>query len=85
MLQVFHLDVAKLDRDIAYICKCFISMFAYVCNDYTRFFKFFLMFCKCFIHMPQVFHLFWTYVASVLSKYCKNRSGVANVKMHVRS
>jgi hypothetical protein len=23
MLQVFHLDVAKVDLDIAYICKCF--------------------------------------------------------------
>jgi hypothetical protein len=35
-------------------------MFAHVCNSYTRVFKFFLMFCKCFSyfkHMLQVFYL----------------------------
>jgi hypothetical protein len=38
-------------------CKCFILMFAYVCNDYTRVFKLFLVFCKCFRRMLQVFQL----------------------------
>jgi hypothetical protein len=52
MLQVFHLDVAKLDRDVAYIykcfqvflyvcCKCFILIFACFCNGYICVFKFF--------------------------------------------
>jgi hypothetical protein len=59
MLQVLHLDVVKLDRDVvyiyaifqvfSYICrKCFILMFAHVCNGYTRVFKFFLVFLKVF-------------------------------------
>jgi hypothetical protein len=45
----------------SYICyMCFIWMFAHVCNGYTRVFKFFLMFYKCFSyfeHMLQVFYL----------------------------
>jgi hypothetical protein len=39
---------------------------AYVCNGYTRVFKFFLVFCKYFRRMLQVFQLFRMYVASVL-------------------
>jgi hypothetical protein len=72
MLQVFHLNVAKLDQDVAYLCKCIISkcfrcFYTYVasvlsrclhvCNGYTRVFKFFLVFCKCFRRILQVFYL----------------------------
>jgi hypothetical protein len=77
MLQVFQLDGARLDRDVAYICKCFILMFAYVCNGYTCVFK--------FSGVLQVFQLFQTYVASVSSVCCKSRSDVALVAMRVRS
>jgi hypothetical protein len=52
-------------------------MFAYVCNGYTRVFKFFLVFCKYF--------MFRIYVASVLFGCCKNKSGVAHVAIHMRS
>jgi hypothetical protein len=37
------------------------------------------VFCKCYRCMLLVFQLFRTYVVSVLSGYCKNRSGVAHV------
>jgi hypothetical protein len=40
-MQVFHV--------FSYVCcKCFILMFAYVCNGYTRVFKFFLVFLQVF-------------------------------------
>ena len=51
---VFHLDVAKVDLDIAYV-----AMAIYAC-------------CK---HMFEVFQVFQTYVLSVSSGCCKNRSG----------
>jgi hypothetical protein len=47
---------------------------AYACNDF-----------QVFLGVLQVFKLFWTYVASVSSGCCKNRSGVAHVAMRVRS
>jgi hypothetical protein len=50
-----------------------------VCNSYTNVFKFFLVFCKCVRRMLQEFQLFRTYVASVSSRCCKSRSGVAHV------
>jgi hypothetical protein len=98
MLQVFHLDVAKGDLDIAYTCKlqayvssvlgvsylcckCFHLDVAYVYNSHIRVFKFFLVFCRCFRCMLQMFQLFWTYVAGALSGCYKNRSGVAHVAM----
>jgi hypothetical protein len=56
-------------------CKCYILIFAYVCNGYTRVFKFF----------SGVLQVFQTYVTSVLSRCCKSRSGVTHVTMHVRS
>ena len=49
MLEVFHMDVAKIDRDVAYAAKCAASV-----SD------------ACFKHLFKVFHLFQTYVASVL-------------------
>jgi len=92
---VFHLDVAKLDLDAAYI-YIYVSVsgvfirtlqvfssgcVVYFCNGYTRVFKFFLLFCKCFERMLQVFPLFRTYVAIVSSRCCKSKSGVAHIVM----
>jgi hypothetical protein len=34
MLQVFHLDVAKVDLDVVYICKCFKFFHTYVVNGF---------------------------------------------------
>jgi len=59
-------------------CKYF---YLDVCNGYTRGFKFFLVFYKCFRRMLQVFQLFRTYVANVFSRCCKSRSSVAHVAM----
>ena len=65
---------------------CMLQVFhLYVCNGYKHVFKFFLVFCKCFRRMLQVFHLFIMYIVSVSSGCCKNRSGVAPVAMRVKS
>jgi hypothetical protein len=61
MLQVFHLDVAQVDLDVAYIW-----------NDCTNVLSLW-DFCKRFRRMLKVFQLFRTYVASVSFKCCKSR------------
>jgi hypothetical protein len=93
MLQVFHLDVAKVDMHVAYICKCFICFHTYVANVSSRClqclhtcFQVFLvsLICKCFScfrRMLQVLQLFQTYVASASSGCCKSRSNIAHVAM----
>jgi hypothetical protein len=59
MLQVFHLNVAKVDLDVAYmqvfyvfsyICCISSGCVMYVCKGYTCF-QVFFMFCKCFRRM----------------------------------
>jgi hypothetical protein len=57
MLQVFSLNVAKVDLDITYTCmlqayvsKCFI----WILHMFAMFFR---HFHKCFIRLFQVFHL----------------------------
>jgi hypothetical protein len=52
MLQVFHINVAKVDLDVAHV-----AIAIHVC-------------CKSLFNM---FHLFQTYVATVLSGCCKSR------------
>jgi hypothetical protein len=83
MLQVFHLDIVKVNLHVAYVSKCFRCLIrmlqafhldvAYVCNGYTRVFQVF----------SNVLQVFQTYVASVfiwmLQKYiwcctCCNRT-----------
>jgi hypothetical protein len=61
----------NLDRDVAFICKCFYTYVASVSSRCSRMFamaarvfsSFFLVFCKCFILMLQVL--------AVLDVYCK--------------
>ena len=72
MLQVFHMNVAKVDRDVAYIamvvhgcCKLLFSMF-------YLFFRRMLQVCLsecciCFTHMLQVFYLMLNMFAMVSS------------------
>ena len=68
---MFYLDVAKVDLNVAYICKCFRCFHTYVASIlqwlHTRFSSFFWCFInvsnvyyKCFSsfgHMLQAFHL----------------------------
>ena len=92
MLQVFYLDVAKVDLYVAYTCmlqvyvssvsgvsyvccKCFIWILHMFCNGYHAIH----VFSWCFRRILQVFQLFWTYVASISSRCCKNRYDVAHV------
>ena len=62
--KYFHLDVAKVDLDITYVC-----------NGFQVFLG---IFFKCFRRMFQVFHLCSLYVATVASGCFKSRSGVAH-------
>jgi hypothetical protein len=55
MLQVFYLDVAKVDLDIAYTCmlqayvfKCFKVFHMYVCKCFICMLHMFAMVFKCF-------------------------------------
>jgi hypothetical protein len=64
-LQMFHMDVAKLDRNVAYVvmvvhvcCKLLFPMFHLFFQTYVA---------SVFIWM---LHMFRAYVASVLSKCC---------------
>jgi hypothetical protein len=79
-LQVFHANVAKVDQDVAHVaivvhiccklmfppfhlffpdvrCKCVYLDVAYVSHIY----------CKCFIYMLHMFHI---YIVNVLSTCC---------------
>jgi hypothetical protein len=67
MFQLFHVDVAKVDQNIAYV-----AIVVHVC--YKRLFPMFHLFfrcmlqvrlsgcCICFTHMLQVFYLDVAYV-----------------------
>ena len=73
MLQVFHVDVAKVDQDVAYVamaihvcCKSLIQTFQlfqiYVSRVLSRC-------CICFTLMLQVFHPDVAYVSHICCKY----------------
>jgi hypothetical protein len=70
MLQVFYLDVTKVDLDVAYTCmlQAYVSSvlgISYVC-------------CKCFIWMLQVFHLDVAYTC-MLQAYVSSVLGISYV------
>jgi hypothetical protein len=78
MLQVFHVDVAKVDQDVAYVamvihicCKHLFLMFqlfqTYDAHVYLGVAYVSHLCCKCFI---QMLHRLHTYVASVSSRCC---------------
>ena len=92
MLQVFYLDVAKVDLYVAYTCmlQVYVSSISgvlYVCCKY--FIWILHIFCNgysathvfswCFRRILQVFQLFRTYVASISSRCCKSRYDVVHV------
>ena len=65
MLQVFYVDVAKVDRDVVYV-----AMIVHVCCKllFPKFHQFFqTRVASVFIWMLHMFH---TYVASVLFGCC---------------
>jgi hypothetical protein len=62
MLQVFYVDVAKVDWDIAYVAMtihvCCKRLFQMVHLFFRRMLQMCLFgYCICFIHMLQVFYL----------------------------
>ena len=66
MLQVLHVDVAKVDRDVAYVARgvCTRMLQASILNVSSIFQTYA---ASVFIWMLHMFH---TYVASVLSRCC---------------
>jgi hypothetical protein len=55
MLQVFYMDVAKVDLDVAYV-----AVALHVCCPrlFQLFHLFFDVCCKCFIWMLHMFHMY---------------------------
>jgi hypothetical protein len=99
MLQMFYLDVAKIDLDVAYTCilqayvlsvfRYFIRMFASVSSGRCIYLQWFLNVFQEFLQVFQtlvlsVFICLLLYVATVASRCFKNRSGVAR-RMRVGS
>ena len=66
MLQLFHLDVAKVNQDVAYV----FAMVVYVCCK--RLSPMFHLFFQTYVASAfiSMLHMFYTYVASVLSGCC---------------
>jgi hypothetical protein len=61
MLQVFHVDVVKVDRDVAYVAMaihiCCKRLFQMVHRFFRRILQIYLFgCCICFTHMLQVFY-----------------------------
>jgi hypothetical protein len=92
MLQVFHLNVTKIDQDFASVSGVFILMLQVFHLDVCICLQWLHM---CFQVCSSVLNVFQTYVTNVLavsdyvasisSACCKSRSGVAHVVMRVRS
>jgi hypothetical protein len=71
MLQVFHIDVTKVDRGVVYVasvleacCKRLFKIF-HLLQTYVAM-CFYVASCKCFIWMLHMFH---THISSVCYKY----------------
>ena len=87
VLSVFFPDVCCkcVYLDIAYVSHICCSCFIWMLHTLAMAFKCFQVFCKFFGCMLKCFYLLQTYVASVSSGPCKNRSDVALVAMCTRS
>ena len=68
---MFHLDVVKVDLDVAYICKCFKCFHTYVVNILSGCLHMFAM-------VTHVFSSFFCRFASV-SDYVANVSAIFDV------
>jgi hypothetical protein len=65
MLQVFHLDVAKLDQDVRYICKCFKCFQTYVISVLFWYLYIFAMVTHVFSGFLSVLQVFLMYVICI--------------------
>jgi hypothetical protein len=90
MLQVFYINVVKVDRDVAHVAMMFLSVcpkcFSSVLDVCCKCFIWMLHIHACCKHIFQVFHVSHTYVVSILSGCCiyfamatNVFSGVSNV------
>jgi hypothetical protein len=64
MLQVFHTDVVKVDRNVVIAIVCTRILQVYVPNVSS---VFHMYIASVFI---SILHMFYTYIASVLSRCC---------------
>jgi hypothetical protein len=64
MLQLFNVDVVKVDRDVAYVTMV---VHVYCKGLFLMFHLFFDVCCKCVL---SEYCIYFTHVASVLSGYC---------------
>ena len=62
---MFHLDVAKVDLDVAYICKCYKCFHTYVTSVFYLDVAMFLMATHVFSSLSDILQVFQTYFASV--------------------
>jgi hypothetical protein len=76
MLQVFYLDVAKVDLDVGYICKCSRCFHTYVCKRFHLYVVSFTMathmlssFFWCFISVSDVCCKFFSYFGHILQVF----------------
>jgi hypothetical protein len=58
MLQVFYMDIVKVDRDVAYVCKCFRGMLQVFVQNVSSILdicckRFLYGCCTCFTHTLQ--------------------------------
>jgi hypothetical protein len=67
MLQVFYLDVAKLDRDVRYICKCFKCFQTYVTSVLSWCLHIFAMITHVLSSFLSGLQVFQMYVICVLA------------------
>jgi hypothetical protein len=58
MLQVFHLDAAKVDLDVGYICKCFKCFHTYVASVSSECLHMFAMAIHVFSSFSGVLQVF---------------------------
>jgi hypothetical protein len=65
MLEMFHLDIAKVDLDVAYICKCFKCFHTYDASVFHLDVAMFTIATHVFSSFSDVLQVFQTYVAGV--------------------
>jgi hypothetical protein len=82
MLQLFHLDVAKVDLNVAYMCKCFKCFHMYVCKCFYLDVAIFCNGHTCFQVFSGVLHVFQMYVAGTSTRIHNERLIGGNKQIH---
>jgi len=83
MLQVFHMDVAKVDRDVAYVAiaihKCCKRLFQIFHLFFRRMLQVFLFWCCiCFTDMLQVFLSVYFICFAMASQVCSGAFAIVS-------